>query len=94
MTIAAVGSEEVHLALAEPGADHPATTLCRREALPTGPTRHFQEAGCLVCAEVSLERGIDCARETAQVVVNLRRFHEWARRRQGVGPAAAAVLPA
>ena len=90
--VTASGNEDVHLALVEPGAGVPASTLCGREVLPAPPTRRFQEAGCVACAEVSLARGIDCARETAQIVVNLRRFHDWASRRQGPATAAA-VLP-
>jgi hypothetical protein len=89
--VTASGSEGVHLALAQPGADSPAATLCERQVLPTTPTRHFQQAGCFVCAEVSLARGIDCALETAQVVVNLRRFYDWASR--NAGPTASS-LPA
>jgi hypothetical protein len=87
--VTAAGSEGVHLALAEPGGDRPAATLCERQVLPTTPTRHFQAAGCFTCAQVSLDRGIDCALETAQVVVNLRRFCDWACR--NAGPAASSL---
>ena len=73
--VSAAGSEEVHLAVVE-GGSAPGSTLCGRQVVPAAPARHFQEAGCLACAEGSLDQGFDCARETAQVVVNLRRFHD------------------
>jgi hypothetical protein len=77
--VAAAGSEEVHLAIVE-GGQAPVATLCRRQVLPVAPTRHFQEAGCCACAKASLEQGFECAKETAQVMVNLRRFYSRASR--------------
>jgi hypothetical protein len=101
--VTAAGSEEVHLAVVVGGAA-PESTLCRRQVLPVAPTRHFQEAGCFACAKASLDQGFDCAQETAQVMVNLRRFYARSSRdvevadqvpAQGLadGPATA-VLPA
>jgi hypothetical protein len=72
--VTAAGSEEVHLAVVE-GGTAPASTLCQRQVLPVAPTRHFQDAGCFACAKASLDQGFDCAQETAQVMVNLRRFY-------------------
>jgi hypothetical protein len=73
--VTAAGSEEVHLAVVVAGAA-PSATLCQRQALPVAPTRHFQDAGCFACAKASLDQGFDCAHETAQVMVNLRRFYD------------------
>jgi aconitase A len=73
--VTAAGSEQVHLALLRAGVT-PEVTLCGRQVLPAAPTRHFQEAGCGPCAKMSLDQGIDCAQETAQVMVNLRRFYD------------------
>ena len=84
--VTAAGSEVVHLAVVECGSA-PSSTLCKRQVLPIAPARHFQEAGCFACAEASLEHGFDCARETAQVVVNLRRFHARTSGRTAVLPA-------
>jgi hypothetical protein len=73
--VTAAGSDQVHLAVVQDG-DTAEATLCGRQVLPALPTRHFQEAGCCPCAKASLDRGVDCARETAQVMVNLRRFYD------------------
>ena len=73
--VTAAGSELVHLAVVRGGVS-PELTLCGRQVLPVAPTRHFQEAGCAPCAKASLDQGIDCAQETAQVMVNLRRFYD------------------
>ncbi len=76
VVVTAAGSDDVHLAVLRSGADRPVATLCRQRVAPVAPTRHFHEAGCCACALESLARGIVCAQETAQVVVNLRRFYD------------------
>jgi hypothetical protein len=73
--VTAAGSDQVHLAVVRDGAT-PELTLCGAQVLPAVPSRHFQEAGCAPCAKLSIDQGIDCAKETAQVMVNLRRFYD------------------
>ena len=80
VVVTAAGSDLVHLAVVRDGSD-PEVALCGRQVLPALPTRHFQEAGCCPCAKASLDQGVDCAQETAQVMVNLRRFYDRTTRR-------------
>jgi hypothetical protein len=80
VVVTAAASEQVHLAVVR-GGGTPVVTLCGRRVLPALPTRHFQEAGCSACAKASLDQGVDCAQETAQVMVNLRRFYDRITRR-------------
>ena len=73
LTVTSSNSDRVHLApvLHDVVA---ARTLCRLSVISRLPVQRFQAAGCVTCAEESLEHGIKAAVEEGHAAVNLERF--------------------
>ncbi|WP_148574950.1 hypothetical protein [Nocardioides caldifontis] len=73
LTVTSSNSDRVHLALVlhDVVAPH---TLCRLSVISRMPVQRFQAAGCVACAEESLQQGIKAAVEEGHAAVNLERF--------------------
>jgi superfamily II helicase len=73
LTVTSSNSDRVHLApvLHDVVASQ---TLCHLAVISRMPVQRFQAAGCVACAEESLQHGIKAAVEEGHAAVNLERF--------------------